>query len=180
MGIIEIILIGVSIAMDAFAVSICKGLSIKNIRLKNILKISIYFSVFQALMPIIGYFIGTKFNYIVETITHWISFILLSIIGFNMVRDSFSEEHEKINDDISAKIMILLSVATSIDALAIGITFAFFDVNIIMASIIIGLITLVLCFIGVIIGNKFGNKFQNNAQRFGGLILMLIGFKLLN
>lgn len=179
MSVLEIILIGVGLAMDAFAVSICKGLSIKKLEFKNIIKISLYFSTFQAIMPVIGYLLGTTFSVAVEKIDHWVAFILLSIIGLNMIKDSFDDEVDKKNDSIDVKTMILLSIATSIDALAIGVTFAFFRINIIYAVSVIGLITFGLCSIGVKIGNKFGDKFQNKAQIAGGIILVCIGVKIL-
>ncbi len=179
MSIFEIIFIAVGLAMDAFAVAICKGLSMKKIDYKKAIIIALYFGLFQTLMPVLGYFLGSSFTNVVEKIDHWIAFILLSIIGINMIKESTSKEEEKRNDKVDIKTMLLLAIATSIDALAVGITFAFFKVNILLSVIIIGIITFIISFLGVIIGNKFGDKFQNKAELFGGIILILIGLKIL-
>ena len=179
MEIFEIIVIGIGLAMDAFAVSICKGLSMKKMNWKSAIIIALYFGVFQAGMPIIGYFLGTAFSGFVESVDHWIAFILLSIIGGNMIKESTDDEVEKRNDKVDIKTMILLAIATSIDALAVGVTFAFFEVNLLQAIMIIGIITFVLSIIGVKIGNRFGDKFQNKAELTGGIILILIGLKIL-
>lgn len=179
MDILEIILISVGLAMDAFAVSVCKGLSIKQINLKNIIIICIYFSFFQAIMPLIGFGLGSTFSSIVQQVDHWVTFVLLSVIGLNMIKESFDDDIEKKNDRIDTKTMLLLSIATSIDALAVGVTFAFLKINIYIAVSIIGIITFMLCFIGVKIGNKFGDKLQNKAEILGGIILILIAFKIL-
>lgn len=175
----EIITIGLGLAMDAFAISICKGLSMKKINVKNIIIIALYFGIFQAAMPAIGYFIGSAFSSLVQKIDHWIAFALLAIIGVNMIKDSTDDELEKRNDKVDLKTMIILAIATSIDALAVGITFAFFEVNLLVAIIIIGLITFALSILGVIIGNKFGDRFQNKAELIGGIILIIIGLKIL-
>lgn len=179
MSLLEIIFIGIGLAMDAFAVSICKGLSMKKASMKNTLVIATYFGVFQAVMPIIGFLLGTTFEKYITSIDHWIAFILLLIIGVNMIKEAFSKEEDETKDKIDFKTMIVLAIATSIDALAVGITFAFFKVNILLAALIIGIITFVLCIIGVIIGNKFGDKFENKAKISGGIILILIGTKIL-
>ena len=179
MGIIEIVLIGLSLAMDAFAVSICKGLSMKKMNWKSAIIISLYFGIFQAFMPVVGYFLGSTFESYVTNIDHWIAFILLSLIGGNMIKESFDSEDKKKNDKIDFKTMIVLAIATSIDALAIGITFAFFEVNLLLSISIIGIITFLLSIIGVKIGNKFGDKYQNKAEFVGGLILVLLGIKIL-
>lgn len=179
MGLIEIILIGIGLAMDAFAVSVCKGLSMKKMNWKNAIIIAMYFGVLQALMPAIGYFLGSTFEEIVTSIDHWIVFILLLAIGGNMIKESFNHEEEKKNDKVDFKTMIILAIATSIDALAIGITFAFFDINILEAIFMIGIVTFLLSLVGVKIGNKFGNKYQNKAEFLGGLILILLGLKIL-
>jgi putative Mn2+ efflux pump MntP len=180
MGIIEILLLAISLAMDAFAVSICKGLSMKKINWKKAIIIGLYFGIFQAIMPIIGYFLGTAFQGIVTNIDHWIAFILLSLIGGNMIREAFSEDESKnCNDNVDFKTMIVLAIATSIDALAVGITFAFLDVNMPIATSIIGIITFAVSIIGVKIGNKFGSKYENKAEITGGIILILIGLKIL-
>ena len=179
MKLYEIFLISIGLAMDAFAVSICKGLSMKKINWKSTIIIAIYFGLFQAIMPVFGYLLGSSFSVIVQKLDHWIAFILLAIIGGNMIKESKDDETEKRNDKVDFKTMILLAIATSIDALAVGITFAFFKVNIVVSITIIGIITFILSFIGVIIGNKFGDKFQNKAEFIGGMILIIIGLKIL-
>ena len=179
MDFFEIMLIGIGLAMDAFAVSICKGLAIKKSDYKKVLKIAIYFSVFQMLMPVLGYFLGNSFQHIIYKIDHWIAFALLLGIGLNMIKESFSKDLEDRNDCLDVKTMIVLSIATSIDALAVGITFGFLEVNLIASVILIGVITFFICILGVKIGNKFGDKLQNKAEVFGGVILILIGIKIL-
>ena len=179
MEIYEILLIGIGLAMDAFAVSICKGLSMKKMNWKNAVIIALYFGVFQALMPLIGYFLGMTFESIVTTFDHWVAFALLTLIGGGMIKESFDSVDEKKNDRVDFKTMVVLAIATSIDALAVGITFAFFDVNIVLAVSIIGIITFIISVLGVKIGNRFGDKYQNKAQLMGGIILVLLGFKIL-
>lgn len=179
MGILEIALIGVGLAMDAFAVSVCKGLSMKKLEWKKAIIIALYFGFFQAIMPVIGYLLGSTFESIVTSIDHWIIFILLAVIGGNMIKESFDKEEDKRNDNIDFKTMFILAVATSIDALAVGITFAFFQTNIMLDVGIIGIITFILSLLGVKIGNKFGDKFQNKAELAGGIILIVIGLKIL-
>ena len=179
MELFEIIAIGIGLAMDAFAVSICKGLSMKKIDWKKAIIIALYFGIFQALMPVLGYFLGSAFSSFVQSVDHWIAFILLAIIGGNMIKDSTDDEVEKRNDKVDVKTMLLLAIATSIDALAVGVTFAFFEVNLLLSISIIGIITFVLSFLGVIIGNKFGDKFQNRAELAGGIVLIIIGLKIL-
>ena len=178
MGFIEILVIGIGLAMDAFAVSICKGLSMKKLSLKKMVIIAGYFGFFQAIMPVIGFLGGKGFEEFVVSIDHWIAFALLLIIGINMIRDVFEEEEEA-NDDIGVKTMAILAIATSIDALAVGVTFAFLHINIWTSAIVIGVVTFIMSVIGVIIGNKFGNKFEKHAKFFGGTILILIGIKIL-
>jgi len=179
MKLLEIILVGVGLAMDAFAVSVCKGLSMKKIKWKSVLIIAVYFGLFQAIMPVFGYFLGSAFSTLVQKVDHWIAFVLLSIIGGNMIKESRDDEVEKRNDRVDFKTMIVLAIATSIDALAVGVTFAFFEVNLILAITIIGIVTFILSVIGVFIGNKFGDKFQNKAELVGGIILIVIGLKIL-
>ena len=179
MKLYEIIVIGIGLAMDAFAVSVCKGLSMKKIDWKKAIIIALYFGIFQAVMPVIGYFLGNTFSAFVQKVDHWIAFILLAIIGGNMIRESRDDEVEKRNDKVDVKTMVILAIATSIDALAVGVTFAFFEVNLLLAITIIGIITFVLSILGVVIGNKFGDKFQNKAELAGGIILILIGLKIL-
>lgn len=179
MSIIEIILLSIGLAMDAFAVAICKGLSMKKMNWKNAIIIALYFGVFQALMPVLGYFLGTTFENLVTSIDHWLAFILLVAIGGNMIKEAFSKDEEGKDDRVDFKTMIVLAVATSIDALAIGITFAFLNVNIMLSVSCIGIITFAISLIGVKIGNRFGDKFQNKAELLGGIILIILGLKIL-
>ena len=176
---IEIFLIGISLAMDAFAVAICKGLSFKKINIKSCLTIGIYFGIFQGLMPLIGFIFGISFQEIITKVDHWLVFILLSVIGANMIKDSFSKESEILDQNVNFKTMFPLSLATSIDALAVGITFSFLKVNIIKAALIITITTFLISSVGVIIGNKVGNKLEKKAEFFGGTVLVLIGLKIL-
>lgn len=179
MSIVEIVIVALGLAMDAFAVSVCKGLSMKRMNYKKAVIIGTYFGGFQALMPVVGFLLGYAFSDIVSSIDHWIAFLLLTIIGANMIKESTDDELEKRNDKIDYKTMIFLAIATSIDALAVGITFAFLKVNILLAISIIGVITFALSIIGVKIGNKFGDKLQNKAEFIGGIILIVIGLKIL-
>ena len=179
MGIIEIILIGISLAMDAFAVAICKGLSMKKMEWKKAIIVGLYFGIFQGLMPLIGYMLGVGFESRIESFDHWIAFILLGFIGINMIKDSFKENDKSADDKIDFKTMFILGLATSIDALAVGITFAFLNVNMIIAINCIGIITFLLCIIGVKIGNVFGDKYKKKAEIAGGTILILMGLKIL-
>ncbi len=179
MGIFEFFLIGIGLAMDAFAVAICKGVSIKKLNWNQSIIVGTYFGMFQAGMPVIGYILGLSFENLVRQIDHWITFILLTAIGINMIKQIFSKGQENHNDKIDAKTMIVLALATSIDALAVGIAFAFFDINIWYVASIIGIITFVLSFIGVKIGNNFGKKYEKKAELFGGIILILMGIKIM-
>lgn len=179
MGLIEISLIGLGLSMDAFAVSICKGLSMNKLNKKNALIIALYFGIFQAIMPLIGYTLGSSFYGVLEAIDHWIAFLLLASIGGNMIKESIFPSETAINANTNFKTMLLLAVATSIDALAIGIAFALLDINIFASITIIGIITFIISFLGVKIGNKFGDKFSGKAELIGGIILILIGLKIL-
>ena len=179
MGTIELLLLSVGLAMDAFAVSICKGISMKKMNWKKAVIIGIYFGGFQALMPVIGYFLGTAFESIITNIDHWVAFILLGIIGGNMIKESFEDESENCNDDVGFKTMLILAIATSIDALAVGITFAFLKVNLVAAISMIGAITFALSVVGTKIGNRFGDKYESKAELVGGIILVLLGIKIL-
>lgn len=180
MGITEIILISIGLAMDAFAVSVCKGLSMKKMDWKKAIIIGLWFGVFQAGMPVIGYILGSKFEHLIVSIDHWIIFALLSFIGVKMIKEALSEDVEGgCNDDIGVKTMLILALATSIDALAVGITFAFLNTNIVIATLMIGIITWALSILGVKIGNKFGDKYKQKAEFAGGLILILLGIKIL-
>lgn len=179
MGILETVFIGIGLAMDAFAVAICKGLSMKKMSWKKAGIIAIYFGVFQMLMPILGYLLAAGFHDWIESLDHWIAFILLAFIGGKMIKESFGEE-ENLNDNIDFKSMIVLAIATSIDALAVGITYAFLNTtNIIGSFASIGIITFCVSLIGVKIGNKFGNKYGDKAELVGGIILIFIGAKIL-
>lgn len=175
-NIFELVIIGISLAMDAVAVCICKGLSIKKITKKNVVLIASYFAIFQAIMPIIGYVIGNTFEKYIVSIDHWVAFLILLIIGINMLRNI---NNNSFNDDIDFMTLIPLAIATSIDALAVGITLAFLDSNILISSLIIGIVTFILTSLGVVIGNKFGNKYETKAQIFGALILIVLSFKIL-
>ena len=179
MGITEIIFISISLAMDAFAVSVCKGLSMPKMNWKKAIIIGLYFGFFQGLMPVIGYLLGSSFENLVTNIDHWIAFGLLSFIGISMILESFKKDESNNNDSIDFKTMIVLAIATSIDALAIGITFAFLNVNLLLSVILIGIITFIISVIGVKIGNRFGDKFESKAEIIGGTILFLIGVKIL-
>ena len=151
----------------------------KKLEWKKVLIISVYFGFFQALMPVVGYYLGATFTNLVSSIDHWIAFILLAVIGVDMIKNSFDDEVEKRNDKVDFKTMIVLAIATSIDALAVGLTFAFLEVNLIHAVCFIGVITFILSVLGVKIGNKFGDKFQNKAELLGGTVLLIIGLKIL-
>ena len=179
MGVLELLLLSVGLAMDAFAVSVCKGISMKKMNWKKAIIIGLYFGGFQALMPTIGYFLGAAFQSLITSIDHWIAFILLGIIGGGMIKESFGDDEENRNDDVSFKTMILLAIATSIDALAIGITFAFLNVNLVSAISLIGIITFILSVFGTKIGNRFGDKYEKKAEFLGGVILVLLGIKIL-
>ena len=165
--------------MDAFSVSICKGLSIKRVSIKYIVTIGLYFGIFQGIMPLIGYLVGEKFYEQISSIDHWITFVLLFCIGINMIKEAIFNNEEKINNNLKIKDMLMLAIATSVDALAVGITFAFFKVNIILACMLISIITFFISIIGVKVGNIFGNKYEKKAQIFGGGILIFLGFKIL-
>lgn len=179
MGAIEILLISIGLAMDAFAVSVCKGLAMKKMNWKKATIIGLYFGIFQAVMPVIGYFLGTTFEKFITYVDHWVAFILLVGIGINMVKEAFNKESENRNDNVDVKTMLVLSIATSIDALTIGITFACLKIHIVMPVITIGLITFIISAIGVKIGNRFGDKYEKKAEIMGGVILILLGIKIL-
>ncbi len=179
MGFLEVVLISVSLAMDAFAVAVCKGMAMKRGTTRKGVIIALYFGTFQALMPFIGYTLGLRFEKAINSIDHWIAFALLGIIGINMIKESLKNDDEDVNDDVSFKTMFILALATSIDALAVGVTFAFLRVYIFIPLICIGLITFVMSFLGVKIGNKFGEKLKNKSEILGGIILILMGIKIL-
>ena len=180
MSILEILLLGIGLSMDAFAVSICKGLSTKKLQFKHYLIIGAWFGGFQALMPLTGYFLGSQFSGYIEQFDHWIAFVLLALIGFNMIKESREEEEEeKPYAGVNFKELLILAVATSIDALAVGVTFAFLQVNIVPAITIIGCTTFVISIAGVYVGNVFGSRYKSRAELTGGVILILIGLKIL-
>lgn len=177
--IFELIFISIGLAADAFAVSILKGLEIRKVKLKHCLIIGMYFGLFQAIMPLIGYFVGHTFEHFVVNIDHFIIFILLSIIGINMILDTFSKKEVKLNNSLKFGEMIILAFATSVDAFAVGITFSFLKLNIIFSILIIGIITFIISSIGTMIGTSVGKILKNKAQLIGGIMLILIGFKIL-
>ena len=179
MNFFEIFLVGIGLSMDAFAVSVCKGLSFKILYFKYMIIVGLYFGLFQGLMPLLGYFLGSNLGNIMISIDHWVAFILLFLIGFNMLKDSFSKDNDISDDKVSFKVMFPLAIATSIDAFSVGITLAFFKVNIFISIFVIGIITFIMSFIGVFIGNRFGSKYSKIAQIFGGIILIFMGFKIL-
>ena len=181
---IELFLLGIGLAMDAFAVSVCKGLGMRKLNKKQTLIIGLYFGGFQALMPLVGWLLGSQFQKYITRIDHWIAFILLGFIGGKMMIEAIREWNEEetvdvIDAPLDHKNMLVLSVATSIDALAVGITFAFLDTPIIEAITIIGITTMVISIIGVVIGNFFRSKYKSKAEFIGGLILVLLGLKIL-
>lgn len=179
MGFLQLFIISVGLSMDAFAVSIGKGLSLKHIKLRHALSVGLWFGGFQALMPLVGYLLGAGFSVFVSNWDHWIAFILLTIIGGNMMIQSFSKEEEKQDDDFSPKVMLMLAIATSIDALAIGVSLAFLSVEILPAIAVIGVTTFAFSVSGLKIGNVFGLKYKSKAEFVGGLVLFIIGLKIL-
>lgn len=179
MSLLTLFITAVGLSMDAFAVAICKGLAMKKLSLKKALIIGLWFGGFQALMPTVGYLLGTRFESYVTSIDHWIAFVLLALIGANMVKESLSKEEDSANDATDFKTMFLLAVATSIDALAVGVTYAFLQVEIVPAVAFIGVITFALSLVGVKIGNVFGLKYKAKAELAGGIILIVMGIKIL-
>ena len=178
MNLAEIIIIAIGLSMDAFAVSICKGLSVEKLKPRHCLSCGLYFGGFQALMPLIGYFLGVRFERLIENVDHWVAFALLSIIGINMIRSSRAET-EQMSASFTPRDMLPLAVATSIDALAVGISFALLKVRIVPAVCLIGTITFALSALGAKIGSVFGAKYKKGAELAGGIILILIGIKIL-
>lgn len=180
MGLIELFVLAVGLSMDAFAVSVCKGLAMARCDVKKAMTCGIWFGGFQALMPAIGYVLGRQFVDYITAIDHWIAFVLLAFIGGNMIREAVSGEEEETDDSLDIKTMFLLAVATSIDALAVGITFAFLPgTNIVAAVSFIGIVTFVLSSLGVRIGNVFGMRYKKKAEIAGGAILLILGVKIL-
>ena len=174
----ELFVIAVGLSMDAFAVSICKGLSTKDVRREHMVVTGLYFGGFQALMPLAGYLLGSRFQSMIQRVDHWIAFVLLALIGANMVRESQGEA-EHLYDSFTPGTMLPLAVATSIDALAVGVTFAFLNVRIIPAAALIGVTTFALSAIGVRLGSVFGARYQARAELAGGIVLILMGVKIL-
>lgn len=179
MSLLSLFIIAVGLSMDAFAVSICKGLAMKKLSIKNACIVGLWFGGFQALMPAIGYLLGSQFEKYITAIDHWIAFVLLGIIGASMIKESLEKDEEEANDSLDVKTMFLLAIATSIDALAVGVTFAFLQVNILSAVLFIGCTTFVLSAVGVKVGNVFGTKYKSKAELAGGVILILMGLKIL-
>ncbi|MBB2182688.1 manganese efflux pump [Lachnospiraceae bacterium MD1] len=187
MSLIELFIIAIGLSMDAFAVAICKGLALKSINIKKAGIVGLYFGIFQAGMPLIGYIVGAQFQDKITAFDHWIAFILLGIIGFNMIKESLSKEcEEEAGSEIcenakslNFRNMSVLAIATSIDALAVGVSFAFLKIDIIPAVSFIGIITFTLSIIGVKIGNIFGVKYKSKAELTGGIILIFMGLKIL-
>ena len=180
MSLFTLFVTAVGLSMDAFAVSICKGLAMKKLSLKKAFIIGLWFGGFQALMPTVGYLLGTRFDQYVTAIDHWIAFVLLALIGANMIKEALSKEEDSANDSVDIKTMFLLAVATSIDALAVGVTYAFLQVQIVPAVTFIGVITFSLSLAGVKIGNVFGLRYKSKAEIAGGVILIVMGTKILS
>ena len=179
MGLTELFILAVGLSMDAFAVAVCKGLAMPKCTFKKAAIVGLWFGGFQALMPAIGYILGAQFQEAIASIDHWIAFVLLALIGGNMIHEALDNDEEEADASLDVKPMFLLAVATSIDALAIGITFAFLKVNIIPAVCFIGIVTFIISFAGVKIGNVFGARYKNKAEIVGGVILILLGLKIL-
>ncbi|MCI2057908.1 MAG: manganese efflux pump MntP family protein [Oscillibacter sp.] len=185
MGLPELFLIGVGLSMDAFAVAVCRGLSMRRLNWGHALIIALYFGGFQALMPLLGWLLGSRFAGYIQSVDHWIAFVLLALIGGNMVREAFGEGDDcaggacESGDRLDYKQLFLMAVATSIDALAVGVTFAFLSVSIVPAVSIIGVTTFCLSVAGVVIGNVFGARYKRRAEITGGIILILLGAKIL-
>ena len=179
MDLLSLFLIAVGLSMDAFAVSVCKGLATPKYKLKYSMICGAWFGGFQALMPTVGYLLGVNFRKYITAIDHWIAFVLLALIGFNMIREALKNDDEGADPSFTAKSMSLLAIATSIDALAIGITFAFLDVNIVAAVLFIGVCTFVISAAGVKIGSVFGTRFKSKAEIAGGAILIILGLRIL-
>ncbi len=178
MSIFELFILAVGLSMDAMAVAVCKGLSARKLKVSHAVITGLYFGGFQAAMPLAGFFLAKQFSTYIENIDHWIAFVLLVLIGANMLRESFGEA-EEVNASFSPRAMIPMAVATSIDALAIGVSFAFLKVSIGPAVTFIGVITFALSMLGVWIGHIFGNRFKSCAERIGGVVLILMGVKIL-
>lgn len=176
---LELLIIAVGLSMDAFAVSIAKGLSVPKVLPQHSLCVGCWFGGFQALMPLVGFFLGVTFSRFVTSVDHWIAFFLLGLIGLNMIRESFSREKVSPDPDFSPRTMLIMAIATSIDALAVGISFAVLAVDIWSAVVIIGVVTFLFSILGLKIGNIFGCRFKSRAEFLGGAVLLLLGIKIL-
>jgi putative Mn2+ efflux pump MntP len=179
MGIAELFILAVGLSMDAFAVSVCKGLSIQKLKPRHAVIVGAWFGAFQALMPAIGWLLGSAFADMIEAVDHWIAFVLLALIGGNMIREALGHEEEDADPSLAPIAMLLLAVATSIDALAVGVTFAFLRVAVVPAVTLIGVCTFAISAAGVKIGNVFGARYKSRAELLGGIVLVLIGLKIL-
>ena len=179
MGLTELFILAVGLSMDAFAVAVCKGLAMQKMNWRHAIIIGLYFGGFQAAMPSLGYILGVGFQSRIQAVDHWIAFVLLTFIGLNMVRESRDREAEHADPSVGFQVMVILAIATSIDALAVGVTFAFLQVDIVPAVCFIGTVTFLLSVIGVKVGNVFGTRYKSRAELVGGLILIAIGVKIL-
>lgn len=174
----KLLLTAFGLSMDAFAIAVCKGLSVEKVRKKHLVITGLWFGGAQAIMPLLGYLLGTGFQSVIESIDHWIAFVLLAIIGINMIRES-REETKQMDASFTAKVMFPLAIADSIDALAAGVTFAFLEVSIVPAVLLIGVFTFFMSALGVMIGNRFGEKYKSKAEFAGGVILVVMGLSIL-
>ena len=179
MGFAGLLFLAVGLSMDAFAVSVCKGLSIRALMPRHAVIVGLWFGAFQALMPLVGWLLGASFADKIAAVDHWIAFVLLSLIGGNMIREALGREEEDCDPSLAPLTMLLLAVATSIDALAVGVTFAFLRVDILPAVTLIGVCTFLISAVGVKVGNVFGTRYKSKAELFGGAVLILIGLKIL-
>lgn len=179
MNLFTLTLIAIGLSMDAFAVSVCKGLAMQKANLHKACTVGLWFGGFQALMPALGFLLGSSFDKKIIAIDHWIAFILLSTIGISMIKEALSKNEESASDSLDIKTMFLLAIATSIDALAVGVTFAFLQVHLLPALCLIGIITFLLSAAGVKAGNVFGSRYKNRAELIGGIILICMGVKIL-
>lgn len=184
MGFIELFVIGVGLSMDAFAVAVCKGLGMKMVNWRHAFVIALMFGGFQGLMPLIGWALGSQLTSLIEPVDHWIAFVLLAFIGGKMLWDAFRgddgcETCGCAEEKLDMRELLMMAVATSIDALAVGVTFAFLGVNVMAAVVVIGVTTFALSFVGVVVGNRFGARFEKPATVAGGVVLVLIGLKIL-
>lgn len=178
MELITVPLLAVGLAMDAFAVSICKGLAVRKVTIRTMVIVGLWFGVFQGVMPVIGYVAGSAFYDLISEYDHWIAFILLFLIGANMIREVLSDEDEGVDDNLGFRTMLLLAIATSIDALAVGISLAMTGDGIVEPALIIGVVTMIISMFGVWIGSRFGDRYGKKAELVGGVILILIGLRI--